>query len=323
MDLKNKNDQELLTDVKALREKEKLVVADLLKYLAEIDSRKLYLARGFSSLFVFCTDELGYSKDEAYIRIQAARLTLVLPEVEEQIRDGSLTLSAAAKVQSAFRKENQGRKKLGSEKLNLEEKREVIKAVQQQSQVQVERVLAGFFPEAPIEKTKPLSAELTQIQFAVSNEEMAKFAEIKALMAHKNYDGRWDVFFSQIADLALKQLQPKKRSEAKSKPESTPKSASEIQSAPETQSAPEGQATRHERGTRRHVSVKLKQDLKDKAGHQCEYVDQKTGRRCASKHALEIDHKIPLELGGPDELENMRVLCRAHNQYRAWALSGH
>ncbi len=183
----------------------------------------------------------------------------------------------------------------------------------------VDRVLAEFFPEIAIEKTKPLSAKLTQIQFAAGLQDMAKFAELKSLLAHKNYDGRWDVFFSQLADIALKQFRPKKRSAYKS----TSKSETQSETQSEVQSGPKTQAARPERGARRHISVKLKQELKDKANHQCEYVNQKTGRRCTSKHALEIDHKIPLELGGPESLENMRVLCRNHNQFRAWEMSRH
>jgi hypothetical protein len=38
------------------------------------------------------------------------------------------------------------------------------------------------------------------------------------------------------------------------------------------------------------------------------------GRRCEARAFLELDHEVPKALGGPADAENLRVLCRAHNQ---------
>ena len=35
---------------------------------------------------------------------------------------------------------------------------------------------------------------------------------------------------------------------------------------------------------------------------------------CCSKHFLEYDHIQPVSLNGTSTLENLRLLCRAHNQ---------
>ena len=50
---------------------------------------------------------------------------------------------------------------------------------------------------------------------------------------------------------------------------------------------------------------------------QCEFVDEATGRQCGNTFQIEDDHIVPRALGGLDELENMRCLCRAHNQMAA------
>jgi hypothetical protein len=47
-----------------------------------------------------------------------------------------------------------------------------------------------------------------------------------------------------------------------------------------------------------------------KCGHQ----DPKTGRECGSRHFLEIDHIRPVSLGGGNEISNLRLRCRGHNQ---------
>ncbi|HEX9291575.1 MAG TPA: HNH endonuclease signature motif containing protein, partial [Anaeromyxobacteraceae bacterium] len=41
------------------------------------------------------------------------------------------------------------------------------------------------------------------------------------------------------------------------------------------------------------------------------------GRRCGSKWRLELDHIHPAALGGPSTVENIRLLCNAHNNLHA------
>ncbi len=38
-------------------------------------------------------------------------------------------------------------------------------------------------------------------------------------------------------------------------------------------------------------------------------------RRCTATQHLEIDHEVPWAFGGETRLENLRLLCRAHNRY--------
>ena len=48
----------------------------------------------------------------------------------------------------------------------------------------------------------------------------------------------------------------------------------------------------------------------------CSYVDRGSGRRCGSRHLLEIDHIVPYAVGGSAEPDNLRLLCAAHHRYR-------
>jgi HNH endonuclease len=45
--------------------------------------------------------------------------------------------------------------------------------------------------------------------------------------------------------------------------------------------------------------------------------DQGRCRQCDSTRYIEIDHMIPLALGGSDEADNLRLLCRSCNQRSA------
>ena len=76
-----------------------MVVID---HLREIRKRRLYLRRGFSSLFDYAVRELGYSDAAAWRRIKAMRLCADIDGVRERLQDGSMTLNAAAQLQNAF-----------------------------------------------------------------------------------------------------------------------------------------------------------------------------------------------------------------------------
>ena len=51
-------------------------------------------------------------------------------------------------------------------------------------------------------------------------------------------------------------------------------------------------------------------------GGQCAFVSE-NGRRCEARAALEYDHIEPVARGGQATVENVRLLCRAHNRYAA------
>ncbi|MBK9322029.1 MAG: HNH endonuclease [Bdellovibrionaceae bacterium] len=65
------------------------------------------------------------------------------------------------------------------------------------------------------------------------------------------------------------------------------------------------------------ISLKTKRHLLAKARNACEYKDTRTGRICQANFQHEVDHIKPLALGGVQGTENLRILCRAHNQLAA------
>ena len=49
----------------------------------------------------------------------------------------------------------------------------------------------------------------------------------------------------------------------------------------------------------------------------CTYRDPESGRCCGSRHLVQIDHIQPYAMGGSACVENLRLLCSAHNRARA------
>ena len=96
------SDRELLRQTSTLVHHERHLQGAIIDHLAEIETRRLFLRRGCSSLFDYAVRELGYSDAAAGRRIGAVRLCADQPGARERLRDGSLTLSAAAELQWAF-----------------------------------------------------------------------------------------------------------------------------------------------------------------------------------------------------------------------------
>jgi hypothetical protein len=72
------------------------MLAELLAHLCEVENRRLHLDAGYPSMFAYCTERLGLSEDEAYRRIEVARLARRAPIIFALIAEGRLSLSAAA-----------------------------------------------------------------------------------------------------------------------------------------------------------------------------------------------------------------------------------
>jgi hypothetical protein len=66
---------------------------EILMLLGEVETRKLHLQQGFTSLFLYCTDVLRFSESEAYHRIQAARIVRRFPETLKLLQAGELTFT--------------------------------------------------------------------------------------------------------------------------------------------------------------------------------------------------------------------------------------
>jgi hypothetical protein len=126
--LKKLSDNDLLIRLKKCRGAERAVLLKILRYLNEIERRRLYVPRGYSSLYDFCTDYLRYSRSAAMRRIHAARCIARFPQVVALLRTGEVTLTVAAMI---------------SRILTTENAEEIISYVRGRSTRDVEMLVAG------------------------------------------------------------------------------------------------------------------------------------------------------------------------------------
>src|SRR4051794_3851889 len=95
----------LLNKTKSLATAERKITLEVLHHLREIFRRRLFALRGFNSIFEYATKELGYSDASAQRRLAAMRLLTEIPEAEDKIKSGELTLTNAAQAQKLFNSE--------------------------------------------------------------------------------------------------------------------------------------------------------------------------------------------------------------------------
>ena len=88
------DDHELIAVTKRLAGEETRATAALLRALIEIDTRRLYLADGYASLFVWCTRVLHLCEGGAYNRIEVARAARTYPIILALVEEGAIALTA-------------------------------------------------------------------------------------------------------------------------------------------------------------------------------------------------------------------------------------
>ncbi len=129
------SNHELLARVKSLAQAEREATAVLIAHLAELDERCLYLAEGYSSLFMYCTQVLHLSEHAAYGRIEAARATRKFPLLLELLSEGSVTLTTVG---------------LLAPHLTAENHQDLLGRARYQSKRAVEELIARLCPQPPV-----------------------------------------------------------------------------------------------------------------------------------------------------------------------------
>jgi hypothetical protein len=128
-------DDALLESLHALVGSHRRVMADLIAHLSEVDARRLQADKGFSSLFGYCVERLGFSEDEACRRIEAARLMRRFPEIFSLLQGGAISLTTLG---------------LLKHHLTIENHRDLLAGISGSTVRQAKEWLAARFPVADV-----------------------------------------------------------------------------------------------------------------------------------------------------------------------------
>jgi len=296
-----------------VREERHLTVAVLL-HLAEVEARELHLRAACSSIFVYCTRVLGMSEDAAFKRIRAARVLRRYPVVAAAVADGRLHLTAVVRLAPHLREESadelvaeaSGKSKADIDILlarraprpDVGERLERVAAqsliVSDQGTGDGQVVLEP--PPRVANKLAPLTPERFALQLTIGEETREKLLRAQALLRHQVPSGDLSEVLDRALDALLDRIERKRFGKA-----TRPRAA---------------KASR----AKRYVPNQERRRAVARDGLRCSFVSA-DGRRCEETGFLELDHVVPVALGG-EASDGVRVLCRSHNQLEAERILG-
>lgn len=311
------SNQELISRMEKLVRTERKITHLVLLHIVEIEDRKLYAKLGFDGMYSYLTKGLGYSESSAYRRLQSARLLRKVPEIAVKIEEGKLNLSQLTQVQKSLREQTPS----GSQALTSSATLAVLEKIENKSAFETEKVLASEFnrPVQVHESVRPQKDDSVRMELTFTKEQFADLEQAKSLLSHVCHEGNWSEVISKLAkEFNRKKLSPAKGAmgNVEKNNDLTETQTGILQSKQRqlTQSFAAKKSQKAKR-PRQYISVEIKRALFRKSNGCCEFTDKKTGKRCDSKYQLQIDHIHPWSLGGTNQIENLRLLCRTHNNF--------
>ena len=308
-------DKELIEKFGVLVKEEKEATASVVTHLAEIDRRKLYALEGYSSLFSYRVEKYHYSESEAFLRIQACRLSQSFPEVLKFLEEGKLTLTALKMISPYVTQEN---KNMFFERVQHKTKRELelllaelfpqeeevidtIRHLPQSSETQTAQNLtrSGTSTLSKIRAKgiiKPMTVQRVKIELSASEGLAKKIQRAKELLRHKYPEGRLEDILNEALELLLNKKDPQRKISQKE-----PGASLEMPMA---------------FSDTRYIPQRIKRVVWKRDEGQCSYTSAE-GKKCGERNFLELDNVHPWSLGGDSTTANLRLLCRTHNQWRA------
>ncbi len=288
----------LISEIRSLAKKEQGLTLQVIELIAQIDQKKLFYRLGFPSLYDFVTQDLGYEAASAMRRIQAARLLQDLPDMKEKIESKKLSLSVVSQAQSYFRKKD----------LPAEQKREILKTLENKSSRQAELELVKLDPLVQIPakgKQRAISSEFTEHKFVLDAQTQRKLEELKLWMSHQNSE----LSTAKLIQILIDQEHKRNLKQKEPKQNKPPAKEPPFESKFPTSDAEVGKQSRF-------ISVQIKRTVWDRDQGCCQYRNPINQQKCGSRYQVQFDHNVRFRDGGLSNEENLRLLCAQHNRLR-------
>jgi hypothetical protein len=345
------SDEKLLARVKTLAVQARQATAELVAHLAEVETRDLHLASGYSSMFKYCREALHLSEHEAYHRIAAARAARRFPVVLDRLAEGAVNLTTV---------------ELLGRHLTAENHAEVLESARGRSKSEVEQIVArlapapdvpmsvrkvttpavvsapappptspepcaastpldGLFATIPTNAVSPtttplapkpaaikaLSPDRYKLQLTIGGDTLEKLRLAKDILRHAIRSGDEGEIIDRALTMLLADL-AKKKFAATERP--GPSRGVAI--------GPGEGAALGELIESRYIPAEVKRVVFVRDLGRCAFVS-KDGRRCHERGCLEFHHVRPYAEGGLPTVDNIELRCRGHNGYEWRVRSTH
>jgi len=320
--LKHLSNQQLSHDLITACVRDRRITAWVLAHIAEFDARELYLEAGYKSMHAYCVGVLHFSDSAADKRINAARSARKFPQLFQAVFDGRLHLTAVLILGPRLTQANAV---------------DLIREAEHKTRVQIEELLASRFPRTeslplvlampaqlapervavettaslasvcdttpprrelapervgPRHKVKPVAKQRFLLNVMIDQETRDLLQRVQELMSHQ-------LAASDVAEALKQSLRHQVATLEKRKFATT---ATPRQSKRSTNP--------------RYIPASVRRAVHERDGNQCTFVGT-SGHRCEERAQLEYDHVHAFARGGLATVDNIRLRCRAHNQFTA------
>jgi 5-methylcytosine-specific restriction endonuclease McrA len=307
--------------------------------IAEIQRRRLYAAAGYHSMYAYCIGEMRLSEDAAYKRLQVARRARTCPGILVALAEGRVHLSGLTLLAThlkpgnvdellaaATHKSKREIERIVAERFPKQDLPALVSALPQPSpwvaapengpaQPQViantdgepapgqvgEHVIPRPAPTASVPppatgcaRVAPLAPQRYGVQFTLDQAGHDLLRHVQNLLGNRVPPGDLAAVFQRALEAFAAQLEKQKWAATE---------------RPSRAHRPCGPSSRH-------ISAPVKRAVWKRDKGQCSYVSD-SGKRCESRWDLEFDHEQEYARGGEATVSNIRLRCRAHNQYAA------
>jgi hypothetical protein len=335
------SDPDLLARTEALASRERETSAELVAHLAALDARpSVYAAKGYGSLFAYCTGALRLSEDAACSRIAAARAGQRFPVILDLLSSGEITLTSIRMLGKYLTPENHEAVLTRAIRATKEEIEALVAELAPRPDVPAsvrklptpaaltsavtfdqtpmsvastpppeEVPSPAVFVPAPRPIVQATAPERYRVQFTIGPETHAKLRRVQALLRREIPDGDPGVIFDRALTLLLEKVERAKLG-ATAKPRPQPP----IRPGTDTE-------IRERAVPSRVIPRAVKRAVSRRDGGQCAFVSPE-GRRCTERTYLEFHHIQAYAQQGPATVENIALRCRRHNQYEAELVFG-
>jgi 5-methylcytosine-specific restriction endonuclease McrA len=179
--------------------------------------------------------------------------------------------------------------------------------------------LAHVAPPARRDVAEPLTADLRRLHVTVTRRFIEKLEAARDALSHARPRGSVEEVLESALDLLLQQHAKKKGIVAKPRTSAATKVAK-----PSGRRPADGRGAEHDRAQElkarpagsEHIPAAVKREVWTRDRGCCQW-PLESGGICGSTLRVEFDHVRPRARGGPSTVGNLRLLCRAHNQFAA------
>jgi hypothetical protein len=285
------SDDQLLTALESFVLEERQRMPWFLTCLGEGDRRNAFVNRGYASTFDYCVRRLRLSEDEACRRIQAARAGVSRPEILSAMTGGGLSLTAVSRIAPHIRRQDAP---------------EIISRAAGKTIRELDALLAPLSPEsakrdrirtialASTGPEPPTVSERVEFSFQGPPALRQAIERVKEILSNKYPFGDLSEVLLEIVGFYLEHHDPQ-------------------QALALGRIAPvKGRSS---------IPASVRRAVWARDGGRCTFTAA-DGLRCLSRRTLELDHRQPQSLGGQDTVDNLRLLCRPHNDAERRRLLG-